>query len=233
MRDALYFADSGAPQVADALDLFRRPEWHARAACRGMGSEVFFPERGDQVSVAMAICEGCPVRQECLDFSLENGERNGIWGGIPERRRRKMRSQFRATKKQANLATDRGELGNCGTDGGYYSHRYRGQMACFACLAAHAEAVRRAARKRGDSARQFKYKVRLNEGWCSPCANSKHEKCNKSDCRCTRCHGNDLAQLPVDHAVKDHLEEDLSPTSEAGVENGKGGPLGDHLREAG
>ena len=228
--DALYFADSGAPQVADALDMFQRPEWHAQAACRGMGSEVFFPERGDKVSEAIAICEGCPVRQECLEFSLQNGERNGIWGGVPERRRRNLRAEWRANK--TGVVPKPGELDNCGTDSGYYSHRYRNQPACPACLAAHAEAARKYL-VQSNNARRFRHQVRREAGWCAPCVSFKHADCKKSDCRCTRCHGNDLAQLPVDHAVKDHLEEDLSPTSEAGVENGKGGPLGDHLREAG
>jgi hypothetical protein len=66
-------------------------EWRERAACRGQDPDLWYPERGADVSIAKAICAGCPVRADCLAFALGNGEHHGIWGGLSERQRRRMR----------------------------------------------------------------------------------------------------------------------------------------------
>ncbi len=42
-----------------------RPTWHAHAACRGMGPELFFPERGASTALGKAVCSTCPVAAEC------------------------------------------------------------------------------------------------------------------------------------------------------------------------
>lgn len=71
-----------------------REDWVRRAACRDLAPEIrdlFFPERGENASGAIAICGGCPVRRECLDFALRNHEDDGIWGGCSGRERRRMR----------------------------------------------------------------------------------------------------------------------------------------------
>jgi WhiB family redox-sensing transcriptional regulator len=65
--------------------------WLARAACRGMDPELFFPDRGESTEPAKAVCAACPVRAECLDYALTNGERFGVWGGASERERRALR----------------------------------------------------------------------------------------------------------------------------------------------
>lgn len=67
--------------------LVNRPAWMARAACRGMPIELFFPERGASTKEAKATCAGCPVQTDCLDYALEIGERNitGVWGGTSGR----------------------------------------------------------------------------------------------------------------------------------------------------
>ena len=73
------------------------PDWHAQAACRGHDQQIFFPPRGEAVvklsTVAKAICAGCPVRTECLDYAVTNIEPFGIWGGMTERQRRALRRQ--------------------------------------------------------------------------------------------------------------------------------------------
>ena len=58
--------------------LLHRPAWHAQAACRGMGTELWFPERGGDVRAAKAICSGCPVAARC--DAAGDGE-HGIWAG--------------------------------------------------------------------------------------------------------------------------------------------------------
>lgn len=228
MSDALYFADSGAGGIGDLFDLFQRPEWHAHAACRGVGADVFFPERGEMVAAAKAICAVCPVRQECFDHALDNGERNGVWGGVSERGRRPLRARRKAATR---LTVVPDNLGNCGTDNGYHAHRARNQKACAACLAAHAAYVRKQTSRATNSNRQHNYRLRIRAGFCPPCANFRHPRCKQNGCLCPKCE-TDPARLPVDHAAKDHLEDDMSASC-VGVENGKGGPAGDHLKEAG
>jgi WhiB family redox-sensing transcriptional regulator len=82
----------------DALELLlRRPEWHGDAACRGVGPDAFFPERGERTDAA-ELCASCPVRLPCLlDALPDGGTRHGIWGGTSHRQRRRMRQQSSTT----------------------------------------------------------------------------------------------------------------------------------------
>jgi WhiB family redox-sensing transcriptional regulator len=70
--------------------------WRARARCRGADPELFHPGRGEDTTEPKRICAGCAVREPCLDYALANGERFGIWGGLSERERRRLRRQRRA-----------------------------------------------------------------------------------------------------------------------------------------
>lgn len=69
---------------------FDRADWVRHAECRGM-PELFFPQRGASTKEAKAVCAMCPVRQECLDHAIDVGEKFGIWGGLSERERRRIR----------------------------------------------------------------------------------------------------------------------------------------------
>lgn len=63
------------------------------AACRKAGDELFFPisyqATGPQAMEAKSICRTCPILADCLQYALQAGEADGIWGGLtpPERRR--------------------------------------------------------------------------------------------------------------------------------------------------
>jgi len=67
--------------------------WQSRASCLGTDPNLFFPERGASTKEAKAACKGCVVREDCLEFALQNGEKFGIWGGLSERERRRVRRQ--------------------------------------------------------------------------------------------------------------------------------------------
>ena len=67
--------------------------WQDYANCRGADADLFFPERGASTRKAKAICAACDVRQECLDYAIASGEKFGIWGGMSERERRRVRRQ--------------------------------------------------------------------------------------------------------------------------------------------
>jgi len=76
-----------APRDPDALAFMNQ------GACNGTDPALFFPGRGESTTDAKAICARCPVRQECLDYALDHTERFGIWGGLSERERRRIRRQ--------------------------------------------------------------------------------------------------------------------------------------------
>ena len=86
--------DSGAPDepltLAEMLAA-SVPAWQAEGLCRWRPDINFFPERGDNTRDAKAVCRGCPVRPECLEYALDNGDKFGIWGGMSERERRRLR----------------------------------------------------------------------------------------------------------------------------------------------
>ncbi len=65
--------------------------WQARANCMGVDPELFFPERGSSTREAKEVCRGCVVRVDCLEFAIANSEKFGIWGGMSERERRRVR----------------------------------------------------------------------------------------------------------------------------------------------
>jgi WhiB family redox-sensing transcriptional regulator len=69
------------------------PGWQRRAACRrpGVDPDGFYPDKGGTTRPAKRICAGCPVKAECLAYALANDERFGIWGGLSERERRRLR----------------------------------------------------------------------------------------------------------------------------------------------
>ena len=65
--------------------------WQEQALCAETDPEAFFPEKGGSTREAKKICTGCEVKAECLEYALANDERFGIWGGLSERERRRLR----------------------------------------------------------------------------------------------------------------------------------------------
>ncbi len=67
--------------------------WQDRALCAQTDPEAFFPEKGGSTREAKKVCRGCEVRAECLEYALERDERFGIWGGLSERERRRLKRE--------------------------------------------------------------------------------------------------------------------------------------------
>ena len=70
--------------------------WRGRAICRDTDPDLFFPvgTTGQallQIAKAKEVCGECPVSTQCLEYALQNDERFGIWGGLSERERRKLK----------------------------------------------------------------------------------------------------------------------------------------------
>ena len=53
----------------------------------------FFPERGASTRKAKSICRACTVQDDCLEFAIDQSEKFGIWGGLSERERRRIKRQ--------------------------------------------------------------------------------------------------------------------------------------------
>ena len=121
--------------------------WQDSAACIGADTAIFFPESGDPVGPAKAICRACPVREQCLADALERGEVHGVWGGLSAKERRKYRRQHGLLRKPGGQP----QPINHGTNGGYHAHRRRGQQPCDACSQAHIR-YQQARREGGDAA---------------------------------------------------------------------------------
>ena len=67
--------------------------WQADALCAQTDPEAFFPEKGGSTRDAKRVCSECPVSEACLDYALAKDERFGIWGGLSERERRRLRKR--------------------------------------------------------------------------------------------------------------------------------------------
>ncbi|HEX3611271.1 MAG TPA: WhiB family transcriptional regulator [Sporichthyaceae bacterium] len=68
-------------------------EWLERASCRGVADpDVFFPNRtaaggARQLRAARAICAGCPVARQCLQWAVALEVQEGVCAGTtPEER---------------------------------------------------------------------------------------------------------------------------------------------------
>jgi WhiB family redox-sensing transcriptional regulator len=66
--------------------------WKKDGDCRGMDPDVFFPLRGEDWRPAVRVCRECPVRVECGEYALTNREPFGVWGGLTERKRTRIRN---------------------------------------------------------------------------------------------------------------------------------------------
>jgi WhiB family redox-sensing transcriptional regulator len=132
-------------------DDYTAERWADHAACKGVDPDLFFPERGEDARHAKAICARCPVRTFCLEEALVNVEKHGVWGGLSERERRKIR-KLRAVGAvepapqpvsqhvlEKRAARRRKPAPECGTYSGYKRHLLDKQVPCAACRRANAD----------------------------------------------------------------------------------------------
>lgn len=115
--------------------LAEKAPWKNDGACLGLDPDIFFPRQGASAEPAKAICADCPVVQECLEFALRNREIHGVWGGVSERARRKLRRQRIA---EGTLEPDPPPKINHGTTTGYHQHYAQGVPYCDDCRRANA-----------------------------------------------------------------------------------------------
>jgi WhiB family redox-sensing transcriptional regulator len=73
-------------------------DFRHRAACRDVDPELFFPSGlgplgQAQVRRAQTVCHRCEVTEQCLDWAMETGQQDGVWGGMDPEARRVLRRQ--------------------------------------------------------------------------------------------------------------------------------------------
>jgi WhiB family redox-sensing transcriptional regulator len=66
--------------------------WMEAGVCQNKDEDgkIFFPDAGNNAFAAKRMCARCPVREKCLDWSIETRQMYGVWGGVAEKKRRKM-----------------------------------------------------------------------------------------------------------------------------------------------
>lgn len=91
------------------MDVARQPWWDL-AACRGQDASYFFApsyfekraEKAAREAVAKAFCRRCRVREDCLEYALEQRDPHGVWGGLNEMERRALlRRREREARREA------------------------------------------------------------------------------------------------------------------------------------
>jgi hypothetical protein len=65
-------------------------------------------ERGrvDRVKEAKKLCAECMVREECLAYAVAGDEKFGIWGGLTERERKRMKREAKNGNQEDDTADD-------------------------------------------------------------------------------------------------------------------------------
>jgi WhiB family redox-sensing transcriptional regulator len=101
--------DRGEWQLSDLVEMVLQQSavrtWQRQANCMGVDPDLFFPERGASTREAKEVCRGCVVREDCLEYALANGEKFGIWGGLSERERRKIRRRRALERRAGGVAS--------------------------------------------------------------------------------------------------------------------------------
>jgi WhiB family transcriptional regulator, redox-sensing transcriptional regulator len=95
---------STARTVLEMADTRRLPkpvahewDWQLKGSCQGLNSSIFFHPDGERGSArsrradrAKAICQRCPVLDQCRRYALAAREPYGVWGGLTEEERREL-----------------------------------------------------------------------------------------------------------------------------------------------
>lgn len=149
------------------MRFFDLAAWQADGACRTHDTDLFFPERGQPLDASRRICAGCPVREQCLDYAVEHNIGFGVWGGLSERERRRIRSW-----KPRRCV-------ECGVRDAQVDTTGRPRKRCVEC---DEERQRRADAAKAATARVSHNRARICP-WCHEAAYSSLGHCGKWTCR--------------------------------------------------
>ncbi|MET9482872.1 WhiB family transcriptional regulator [Streptomyces sp. NPDC006638] len=77
--------------TSGVIGLERELSWQESALCAQTGADFFFPAPGSSTREAKQLCGACEGREACLSYALDNDERFGVWGGLSEKERQRLR----------------------------------------------------------------------------------------------------------------------------------------------
>jgi WhiB family redox-sensing transcriptional regulator len=97
MTDVEYAGEPGCYTHPMAVRL----DWKLKAACRNLDTSMFFPDTEADADAAKDVCAQCPVREACLEYALATRQHDGVWGGLTESERRRVRRRRSATARPA------------------------------------------------------------------------------------------------------------------------------------
>jgi Transcription factor WhiB. len=96
-------------------DTLTRPgEWLATAPCKDDPDAMFPSTNPREIERAKGFCGRCPAVKLCLRWALDTGEEHGVWGGLTDQERRKLRRRaaqpiniddYAGTRKTRQTAT--------------------------------------------------------------------------------------------------------------------------------
>jgi WhiB family redox-sensing transcriptional regulator len=77
--------------------------WQHKALCAQVDPDLHFPDKGESAAPAKRVCRSCEVRAECLEYALshEDMARRGVWGGMSERERRRLKRTITESRELA------------------------------------------------------------------------------------------------------------------------------------
>ena len=93
--------NTAAEGAVESVPMAVRLDWKQKAACRDLDTSMFFPDTEEEAAAAKSVCAGCPVREACLAFALDTRQHDGIWGGLDENERRRVRRRKTASRTAA------------------------------------------------------------------------------------------------------------------------------------
>ena len=125
-----------------------RADWLLFALCRTLDPDLWFSDDAHDQAQAKQTCEACPVREQCLDYTITaegnaaSSNRYGIAGGRTPSGRRWIYEQRMAEQgTPATAVKPRGPgrtLAPCGTEAAYRRHQRAGERPCRPCRQANA-----------------------------------------------------------------------------------------------
>lgn len=80
----------------------RQRGWQKLGACHGQDPNVYVPEKKDSrdtIHYDKSFCQGCVVKEQCLDFALANRAKKGLWGGTTPKQRERMYSLYKGVRE--------------------------------------------------------------------------------------------------------------------------------------
>lgn len=119
------------------------PPDRSQAACVGADPEVWFPDSGRGAvadwEVPRAVCDLCPLRQQCLDYAMaweSDGPasgRHGMWGGLSPAERAALAAGEAPPPRRLRH----------GTYAAFEAHIRDGSRPCVSCRLAASDRYRR------------------------------------------------------------------------------------------